>query len=112
MAVSSPAEDWRFLPTSSRESQHATALRSLLLTIFSIISADLASVRSAETASLLAISVVLLAAFPVWMHYRERRGKPALVPNKLWRNLPFTSTCIMVALSYGVMNSIELFSSL
>jgi len=46
------------------------------------------------------------------MRYRERANKPALVPNKLWRNIPFTSTCIMVALSYGVMNSIELFSSL
>lgn len=46
------------------------------------------------------------------MHRRERMGKPALVPNKLWRNHTFTATCIMVALSYGVVNSIELFSSL
>jgi MFS family permease len=46
------------------------------------------------------------------MRYRTNTGKAALVPNKLWFNLPFTSTCIMVALSYGVMNSIELFSSL
>jgi MFS family permease len=82
------------------------------LTPYRIISADLASIRSAETASLLAVSILLLFAFPAWMHYRERCGKPALVPNKLWSNLPFTSTCIMVALSYGVMNSIELFSSL
>jgi len=82
------------------------------LTAHSIISADLASIRSAETASLLVVSILLLCAFPVWMHYRERRGKTALVPNKLWNSLPFASTCIMVALSYGVMNSIELFSSL
>jgi len=82
------------------------------LTACSIISADLTSIRSAETASLLSISIILLCAFPAWMHYRERRGKTALVPNKLWNSLPFTSTCIMVALSYGVMNSIELFSSL
>jgi hypothetical protein len=83
-----------------------------VLTIDSILSADLTKIRSAETATLLAISIVLLLAFPAWMHYRERVGKPALVPNKLWKNIPFTSTCIMVALSYGVMNSIELFSSL
>ena len=82
------------------------------LTACSIISADLASIRSAETASLLTISMLLLCAFPAWMHYRERCGKTALVPNKLWNSLPFASTCIMVALSYGVMNSIELFSSL
>ncbi|XP_014561417.1 hypothetical protein COCVIDRAFT_33776 [Bipolaris victoriae FI3] len=84
----------------------------ILAYVLAIISADLASIRSATTASLLAISVLLLAAFPLWMHYCEQTGKPALVPNKLWKNLPFTSTCIMVALSYGVMNSIELFSSL
>ncbi|KAI4705608.1 hypothetical protein J4E81_000492 [Alternaria sp. BMP 2799] len=84
----------------------------ILAYVLAIISADLASIRSAETASLLTISILLLCAFPAWMHYRERRGKTALVPNKLWNSLPFTSTCIMVALSYGVMNSIELFSSL
>lgn len=84
----------------------------LVLIVTSILSADLTSIRSAETASLLAVSIVLLFSFPVWMHYRERVGKPALVPNKLWKNVPFASTCIMVTLSYGVMNSIELFSSL
>lgn len=82
------------------------------LTTPRIFSADLANIRSAETVSLLAVSVVLLLAFPFWMHYRERSGKAALVPNRLWKNTPFTSTCIMIALSYGVMNSIELFSSL
>jgi MFS family permease len=78
----------------------------------SILSADLTTIRSAETSTLLTLSIILLLAFPAWMHYRTISNKPALVPNKLWRNLPFTSTCIMVALSYGVMNSIELFSSL
>ncbi|KAH7377639.1 major facilitator superfamily domain-containing protein [Pyrenochaeta sp. MPI-SDFR-AT-0127] len=84
----------------------------ILAYVLAIISADLTSIREAGTASLLAVSIILLLAFPAWMHYRERIGQPALVPNKLWKNLPFTSTCIMVTLSYGVMNSIELFSSL
>lgn len=78
----------------------------------SILSADLTTIRSPGTASLLALSIVLLLAFPFWMRYRGRANRPALVPNKLWKNTPFSSTCIMVALSYGVMNSIELFSSL
>ncbi|KAJ4991446.1 major facilitator superfamily transporter [Stagonosporopsis vannaccii] len=84
----------------------------ILAYVLAILSADLTTIRSAETASLLALSIILLLAFPAWMRYRERANKPALVPNKLWKNIPFTSTCIMVALSYGVMNSIELFSSL
>ncbi|XPS97199.1 hypothetical protein M3J09_006437 [Ascochyta lentis] len=84
----------------------------ILAYVLAILSADLTTIRSAETATLLGLSIVLLLAFPAWMRYRERANKPALVPNKLWKNIPFTSTCIMVALSYGVMNSIELFSSL
>lgn len=78
----------------------------------SILSADLTTIRTASTATLLALSIALLLAFPLWMRYRVRTNKPALVPNALWANTPFTATCIMVALSYGVMNSIELFSSL
>lgn len=46
------------------------------------------------------------------MFHRSRIGKPALVPNKLWQSGAFTSTCIMIALSWGGTNSIELFSSL
>ncbi|KAJ4403822.1 hypothetical protein N0V91_006335 [Didymella pomorum] len=84
----------------------------ILAYVLAILSADLTTIRSAETITLLALSTVLLLAFPFWMRYRERMNKPALVPNKLWRNIPFAATCIMVALSYGVMNSIELFSSL
>jgi hypothetical protein len=34
------------------------------------------------------------------------------VPNNIWKNSAFTSTCIMIALSWGGVNSIELFSSL
>ncbi|KAH7075240.1 major facilitator superfamily domain-containing protein [Paraphoma chrysanthemicola] len=80
--------------------------------VLAILSADLVSIGSAETISLLVLSIVLLLAFPVWMRFRTLSNKPALVPNKLWTNMAFTSTCIMVAVSYGVMNSVELFSSL
>jgi Na+/melibiose symporter-like transporter len=76
------------------------------------LSADLSTIRSAGTASLLAVSLVLLLAFPVWMNFQTRAGRPALIPNVLWKNVPFSSTCIMVALSYGAMNSGEIFASL
>ena len=80
--------------------------------MYRVLSADLAIIRSATTASLLSLSLVLLVAFPFWMHYREKVGKSVLVPNSLWKSLPFAATCIMVALSYGMLNSMELFSSL
>lgn len=61
---------------------------------------------------MLGTSFVLILAFPLWMHYRERAGKSALIPNVLWKNTLFASTCMMVMLSYGALNSMELFSSL
>lgn len=77
-----------------------------------ILSADLSIIHSAGIAVPLSISLILLIAFPFWMHYRERTGKPALVPNSLWQNLPFASTCVMVAIANGMIYSMELFSSL
>lgn len=84
----------------------------ILAYILAVLSADLSTMRSATTVSLLVLSVALLVAFPIWMHYQEKSSKPALIPNTLWKNLPFASTCVMVALTYGEINSMELFSSL
>ncbi len=90
----------------------ASAGLALLAYVLAILSADLSSIHHASTAIMLTLSLLLLLSFPVWMHRRQTRNLPALIPNSLWKKLPFTSTCIMVALSYGVMNSMELFSSL
>lgn len=90
----------------------ASASLALLAYVFAILSADLSAIHKPATAILLTLSLTLLLAFPLWMHHRERSGKPALIPNIIWKKIPFTSTCIMVALSNGVMNSMELFSSL
>jgi MFS family permease len=90
----------------------ASAGLALLAYVLALLSADLSVMRKSSTAVMLALSLVLLVCFPAWMHRRDRAGKPALIPNSLWKKVPFTSTCIMVALSYGVMNSMELFSSL
>jgi hypothetical protein len=42
----------------------------------------------------------------------KARSSPALVPNYLWKNLPFSSVCALTLLTWGVQNSMELFSSL
>ncbi|KEF52480.1 uncharacterized protein A1O9_11322 [Exophiala aquamarina CBS 119918] len=90
----------------------ASAGLAMIAYVLAILSADLSAIHKPVTAILLALSLTLLLAFPLWMHQRERSGKPALIPNIIWKKIPFTSTCIMVALSNGVMNSMELFSSL
>ena len=90
----------------------ASAGLALLSYVLASLSADLSAIHKPTTAVLLSISCVLLISFPVWMNRRERKGKPTLIPNGLWRKTSFTCTCIMVTLSYGVLNSFELFSSL
>jgi MFS family permease len=90
----------------------ASAGLALLSYVLAVLSADLSEIHKASTAAMLAISLALLIAFPVWMRQRERANKPALIPNSLWKKSAFTATCIMVALSYGAMNAMELFSSL
>ncbi|KAF2153934.1 MFS general substrate transporter [Myriangium duriaei CBS 260.36] len=84
----------------------------ILAYVLGTVSADLHSIHSASTAVLLTLSLLLLLLFPFWMNYRTRAGRPALIPNSLWNSVPFTSICIMVALAYGSLNSMELFSSL
>ncbi|KAK5049843.1 hypothetical protein LTR84_003961 [Exophiala bonariae] len=90
----------------------ASAGLALLSYVLAILSANLSDIHKPSTAVMLTLSLVLLLAFPLWMQHRARVGKPVLIPNVIWKKIPFTSTCIMVALSYGVMNSMELFSSL
>lgn len=90
----------------------ASAGFALLSYVLALLSVDLSEIHKASAAALFAVSLTLLVAFPVWMHRCERTGKPALIPNALWKKSAFTATYIMVALSYGAMNAMELFSSL
>jgi MFS family permease len=80
--------------------------------VLAILSADSKNVRKPSAIVMLVISVALMIVFPFWMRYQTKRGRPALVPNHLWRNLPFSSICALTVLSWGVQNSMELFSSL
>jgi MFS family permease len=90
----------------------ASAGLALLAYVLALLSADLSIIHKSSAVVLLTLGFVLLLAFPLWMYKREHSGQPALIPNSLWKKVPFTSTCIMIALSYGVMNAMELFSSL
>ena len=75
-------------------------------------SIDTAKIRKAPNIVLLALSLILAPTFLVWMRYREKRRKPALISNLLWKNASFTSICFMALLSNAVVSCIGLFSSL
>lgn len=62
--------------------------------------------------ALLTISLALMPIFVFWMHFSEKRERPVLIPNRIWKSLSFSSVCIMVMMSYAVMQVLELYSTL
>ena len=53
-----------------------------------------------------------MPSFGLWMHFQERRGKPALIPNSIWKRWVFTTICLMVFASWAALQSMEWFFSL
>lgn len=84
----------------------------LLMYVLAMVSSSYVSLTYAQNASLLAISLALLIAFPFWMHFRVKRGQSALIPNKLWRNAAFTTVCTSVFFCWAALNGIEYFTTL
>lgn len=78
----------------------------------SMITSDVVYISHPANAVLLGFSLALVPAFIFWVRRQERLQKPALVPNSIWKNQPFTTACLMVLLSFAVMQSMELFVSL
>lgn len=77
-----------------------------------MVAAGLSEIRHPANIACLSISVALVPAFGFWVARQERLEKPALIPNSLWKDSTFTSICLVVILSYAVMNTMELFCCL
>ncbi|PPJ56841.1 hypothetical protein CBER1_11056 [Cercospora berteroae] len=90
----------------------ASAAIALLSYILAMLSAETAHIKEASNIALLVVSLLLLPAFAMWMEFQVKRGRPALIPNQLWKNIPFTSVCLMILLCNAVVNCMELYSSL
>ncbi|USP74626.1 integral membrane protein [Curvularia clavata] len=58
------------------------------------------------------LSVVLVSVFVFWVGRQERLGKPAVIPNSLWRNRIFTTICLGIFLTWGALTSSESYLSL
>ena len=50
---------------------------------------------------------MLSIIFILWQGRQERKSKPTLIRNSLWKNLAFTSVCINVFLIWGAFNAFE-----
>ncbi|EME81200.1 uncharacterized protein MYCFIDRAFT_4807, partial [Pseudocercospora fijiensis CIRAD86] len=57
--------------------------------------------------AMLSLAFGLIPAFVLWFGRQERLGRPAIIPNSLWRNKIFTTICVAVFLTWGTFNSVE-----
>ena len=84
----------------------------LLSYVLATVAASPSNLKRPANFIVLAVSLALVPTFVFWMSYQERRSKPALIPNTIWKNTAFTSICVMLLLSWSVLNVMEFFSSL
>ncbi|OJJ83095.1 putative MFS transporter [Aspergillus glaucus CBS 516.65] len=90
----------------------ASAFMALICYLLAVLSADPSRIKTAEAIVILCLAVAALPSFVAWSHYQVKGGRPALIPNSLWRNASFSSICATIALSNAVINSMELFAAL
>ncbi|RSM04041.1 hypothetical protein CEP52_007053 [Fusarium oligoseptatum] len=90
----------------------ASTFMTLLCYLLAVLSADIKTIRQPGSIVMLCLSTVALLAFVGWVHRQVQVKKPALIPNSLWKNATFSSICVTIALSFAVLNSMELFCSL
>ncbi|KAI0470448.1 integral membrane protein [Xylariaceae sp. FL0804] len=79
----------------------------LLSIVLITVTTNPASIASAFSITLLVLSMGIIALFPLWENFQARRNAPILIPNRFWRNLAFSSICIMVAFTNGSFNAFE-----
>jgi hypothetical protein len=84
----------------------------ILLTIRSVLTENTEALWHNGTFALVVLALMLPVAFFRWVSRQERLGRPALIPNSIWRSTPFLSISLTVLLSYASLQSSELFLSL
>ncbi|TVY40588.1 putative MFS-type transporter [Lachnellula subtilissima] len=83
----------------------ATVGISLVSYVMAVLTGSSASIKEVTNIVLLTIGLLLLPAFVFWMSFQERRGRPAIIPNSIWKQSAFTTSCISVFLTWGAFNA-------
>jgi nitrate/nitrite transporter NarK len=78
----------------------------------SLISEETAKIQEPTTLGLLITAIALIPAFIFWVGRQERLGRPAIIPNSLWRNRIFSIICIGVFITWGTFNAVESYHTL
>ena len=83
-----------------------------LTRFWSVITGGSSKVKDPGNIAMLSIALILFPAFVYWMQRQENRGKPAIIPNSIWKNTAFTCSCISVFLTWGAFNPFGYFTTL
>lgn len=83
-----------------------------MLTCDSLISEKTAKIHEPATIGLLVTAITLIPCFILWVGRQEKLGRPAVIPNSLWRNRNFSIICLGVFITWGVFNAIESYLTL
>lgn len=84
----------------------------LLLYVLAMLTSSYRNIYEPYIIVILTLALVLLLAFPYLMHVHRKRGRPALIPNRLWRKASFTASCLAVFFCWASLNGIEYFTTL
>lgn len=84
----------------------------ILLYVLATTTSSYRRLSDVQNIVLLVFAIVLLAVFPLYMGFQVRRQKPAIIPNKLWQNAAFTTTCIAVFFCWASLNAVQYFTAL
>ncbi|KAI1504841.1 major facilitator superfamily domain-containing protein [Biscogniauxia marginata] len=89
-----------------------SAALGMLLYFLAMVTSNYRNISETSSIVLFTVSIVLLAAFPVWMRIQVKNQRPALIPNRLWRKASFTAACLGVFFCWASLNGIEYFTTL
>ncbi|KAF3764222.1 hypothetical protein M406DRAFT_258472 [Cryphonectria parasitica EP155] len=91
----------------------ASACLALLSYVFAEVTNGSGVFRSQpHISALLAVAVLLVPFFVFWEGRQERLGRPAVLPNSIWRRREFTAVCLSVFLTWSWFNAFGYWATL
>ena len=85
----------------------ASSLLAMFSYVFASLTGSVTQIRQPSTIAILVTAFLLIPTFIFWVGRQEKLGKPAIIPNSLWRNQIFTIICISVFFIWGAFNAFE-----
>lgn len=91
----------------------ASACLALLSYVFAEVTHGAGVFRSEpHTVALLVVALLLVPFFVFWEGRQERLGRPAVLPNSIWRRREFTAVCLSVFLTWSWFNAFGYWATL